>query len=285
MMFRMEESRKDQKISPNFRGKLSKFYSLHQHVILNSLKIILTVLSFIWGYFHVYIPASEYRQLDFQIYLLIYNHPIEYWYSSSSLFYYSPLFYILFYPFYLMGYNYFVWIGIIFYLFGIIQTMRKLEFLFSLAVIHIITFQFWSFMLYGNVDLYFFGLFVLLWDWPKSDGIKGFVLGICLFKGSVLYILPFFLYHIKNRRQFIMGIILGGVLNYAYFLFDPQLIPLFFDHIQMQNHPDGLKYLTGIHYPWLWVIVVLAIQEFFNKRADPYYGRRIITLRSSTARD
>jgi hypothetical protein len=147
------------------------------------------------------------------------------------------------------------------------------------------TFQFWSFLIYGNVDLYFFGLFIFLWDRPKSDAIKGFVLGICLFKGSVLYILPFFFFHVKKRREFFLGVVLGGILNYAYFLFYPHLIPLFFQHIQMQNHPDGLKYLTGIHYPWLWVVVVLSVQEFFKKKADPNYGRRIINLNSNKARD
>ena len=170
----------------SFKSKTAHFYQNHQASIILLLKILLTGLSLIWGYFRVYIPASAYFRLDFNIYLLIYDHPIEYWYRSSSLYFYSPLFYVLFYPFYLLGYYYFVGIGLMFYIYGIVKSMQKLEFFFYLAVIHIMTFQFWSFLIYGNVDLYFFGLFIFLWDRPKSDAIKGFVLGICLFKGSVL---------------------------------------------------------------------------------------------------
>jgi hypothetical protein len=133
--------------------------------------------------------------------MIIYALPIDDWYGPSTYYYYSPLFYIIFYPFYRLGYGFFIWTGALFYCYGVIKSIQKLEILFYIPVIHVITFQFWAFFVYGNVDLYFFGFFLWLWDHPKSDATKGFLLGICTFKGTVLYLIPFFFYHAKKRKK------------------------------------------------------------------------------------
>jgi hypothetical protein len=230
------------------------------------IKIAIAVITFSYGYWRYYPELVQFRGTDYAIYQSIYLMLPDAWYLPGTFYYYSPFFYIVFFLIRYLSFSLYIGIGVLFYAIGLILTAKRLN-LFLWTIISInCGMQFWIFYLYGNMDLFLFGIIVWTFQARIPDQYKGLIIGLCLFKGTVAYTIPFFVYFAKERKKFIYLVILGAFVNYGYFLWTPHMIPIFFSHIMMTDHPHGLQYLLGYHYPWLWSVILSAIQAFFDWR-------------------
>jgi hypothetical protein len=242
------------------------------YIALNSL---VTVIIFAIGYFRVHYIYAPFRGTDYLIYSSIYSLDFQQWYAPGSLYYYSPLFYVLFVPFLWMGMDAYFVLGYCFYFIGLILCIYRVHPLLWIPICLNLGFQFWVYFSYGNMDLYLFGILVSLFLYysdrfekplnKREETVIGFIFGLCTFKGTVIYLLPIYFFLSRYKKTFIAAVSIGIGLNFGALLFDPSVLFVFLQHITLSDHPDTNMYLLGLHYPWLWATVGLLIQ-FFNDR-------------------
>jgi hypothetical protein len=178
--------------------------------------------------------------------------------------------------------DFYLLFGFLVYFFGLILLQLRLNPFIFVCVVANISFQFWIYFNYGNIDLFLFGIITSLSlnhigsenqenKWYNNENLIAFILGICTFKGTVCYVFIFFLLNAKNKKIFTLYFLTAVFLNYFWFLFDiPQLLR-FLNHITLQDHPDTNIYLLGIHYPWIWGTIGIFIQNLSlinKKRSD-----------------
>jgi hypothetical protein len=216
---------------------------------------------FFWYSFAMFWP---YYQYDYYVYQSIYMLSYDQWYKPETLYYYSPLFYVIFYPFRFMGYYIFVVIGVIIFSYGIILTIKRLDIGFWIIMALNIASMFWFIFFHGNIDLYLFGILIDLWVNVKNEKLRGLILGLLTFKGSVIYVFPCFLWKSQDRKQFVFFTAMGIFLNYVWLVLPPVLLWDFLQQITFSSHPTGPQYLFGMQYPWLWEIFVLFITDLIE---------------------
>ena len=105
--------------------------------------IMITSIIFTIGFYRVHYIYEAYRGTDYNIYISIYSKNIYEWYASGSLFYYSPLFYLIFIPFRIIGMDLYFIFGYLFYFIGIAYCVSKMHPLLWLIVCLNLGFQFW----------------------------------------------------------------------------------------------------------------------------------------------
>lgn len=246
------------------------------YIVLNSL---ITVIVFTIGYFRVHHIYAPFRGTDYLIYTSIYTIDFEQWYVPGSLFYYSPLFYVIFFPFLVMRMDAYFILGYIFYFAGVILCISRFHPLLWIPVCLNLGFQFWVYFSYGNIDLYLFGILVVLFLYysdryekpltKRDEAWIGFIFGLCTFKGTVIYLLPIYFLLSKHKKLFISAVFMGIILNFGVLFFNPAILVGFLQHITLSDHPDTNMYLLGLHYPWLWATAGLFIQFFINRNWRP----------------
>ncbi len=253
--------------------------SNRRRILYSVLNSLITLIIFTIGYFRVHEIYAPYRGTDYNIYNSIYSSDFGGWYAPGSLFYYSPLFYLLFLPFRVMGMDAYFLLGYTVYFLGIILCISRFHPLLWLPVCLNLGFQFWVYFNYGNMDLYLFGILVGLFLYFSDRYEKpltkreamwiGFIFGLCTFKGTVIYLFPIYFLLSGHKKQFILTVGIGILLNFGFLFFNPSVLFSFLQHITLSDHPDTNIYLLGLHYPWLWATVGLLIQFFMNRNWRP----------------
>jgi Glycosyltransferase family 87 len=266
--------------SKNYVNKLRK-NQRNRAIIENVIKLIFTFAIFGYSAWYIFSQLTIYNEFDFDVYLGIYSSPITEWYDAGTYYYYSPLFYLLFYPFFLLSCRQFVILGSIFYFWGLYQCFEIDLKYYLMLCLHLGT-QYWVIVRYGNVDLYLFGLVVWLWksigknpnrkntnrknpNKKKNEILIGFLLGILTFKGTIGYIIPFFLWKSRQKKKFVISVAMGISLNYCWLLCFPGLLEAFLHQIMLPDHMMGPIYLSGIHYTWLVGIIILFWHDIGNR--------------------
>ena len=201
---------------------------------------------------------------DFDIYGYIYQVPILYWYDLSAGYYYSPLFYFIFYPFHSFPFNFFPRIE--FWIFSFWD--QKYTFL-KLEIVDSICLDGGYYLLVcisrrecGHNLIRYSHLHL---ESKKHPKLQGFIIGILLFKPSILIVVLFFLWQSKNRKQFLIFLSLGFTINYIAFLWYPGLIVPFIANLLFRYNELGLETFVGIHYFWLWAVIMLFISDLSKK--------------------
>ena len=207
------------------------------------------------------------RRYDYSVYLTIYRIPITAWYRpfSDGLYgyYYSPFFYILFYPLRFLSFTGFLILGSIVFFLGIVASF-SLRFDIWILMIPAIAILYWFGTFYGNVEIYLFGIIMMTHRWVKSSSLQGLIIGICTFKGTVGYVIPFFFLKTRNKRNFFLFLCLFVGLNYAWFLLDLDILFQFLDKIRLEDHNIGPVYLAGLQYTWFIGIIFASISDYLN---------------------
>lgn len=236
-------------------------------ILLYSFKIFCLVLFLILFYSLQIQDLIPWTAYDFGVYQSIYLiHPYQ-WYDVSTHYYYSPFFYILFFGFHLLSFEFYIGIAVSLFIVGLIYCFLELDWFLWMVMSLNIAISIWFLSFHGNIDLILFPILILLWFKCRNDKILGLIFGLLTFKGIVVYVWPFFLWKVANKKQFIFYTIVGIALNYGWFIFDsafPTWLLSFMSQIS-SNELVGPEYLLGVHYPWLWGIIVLFVNEYFER--------------------
>jgi len=214
---------------------------------------------------------------DFHIYTKMYQANIHEWYTWYNSLYYTPLFYILFYPFQYSIPIYFI-----------------LQYIACLRIIYLFLYKYktywalfmmpWFYLdlMTSNIDIFI--TLSIIYILNKKTNYAGLILGLLLFKPITIFIVPliFYIYFQKINRiigidykKIIFGFIIGSILNFGYFIFDLDLIPIFVFQLSCQTHPFGYVYLLGIQYSWLWYSIFFTVEKFINLKYFNYEKIRI----------
>ena len=206
--------------------------------------------------------------IDFHCYLRgIANFPTTLWTNS---YFYSPIFSVLLFPLRFLP----VWISELIWLIALLGGVCATIYLFVVEKIPKVLLIFYLMAFRdGNVDVLLVPFIILV---IKECNLKsGFLFGLCLFKPTIIVgigLMAIAFSQEKEFKQWIVGIILGGLVNWGFMLVFfvinfPQFMIWINDIIGLlDRNSTG----WGLHYTWLWLIIYKIILQmkniYFKKR-------------------
>jgi hypothetical protein len=200
--------------------------------------------------FFLFLLIGNNGNSDYNIYKCIYTVPFDYWWNSGIGYFYSPFFFILFFPFFIItNFGYIICQIGTFILIQYLAIKNKrwdIPFLFNFFLLMDIN--------VGNIDIFISLIIILMRLSYIKHKWHGIIIGLLLFKPSVILIILYFGLDFKKIDiQFWISLLIGLFMNYWFFIIRIDIIPSFITQITLKNdHTLGLLYMIGIQYPWHW---------------------------------